>query len=71
MTCLYIFESNPLLVASFENIFFHSVCFLFILFVVSFDVQRASLVAQMIKIHLQCRTPEFDPWVGKTPWKRE
>ena len=20
---------------------------------------------------MQCRTPKFDPWVGKTPWRRE
>ena len=23
------------------------------------------------RIHLQCRTPEFDPWVGKIPWRRK
>ena len=23
------------------------------------------------KICLQCRRPGFDPWVGKTPWRRE
>ena len=22
------------------------------------------------RIHLQCRRPGFDPWVGKTPWRR-
>ena len=27
-------------------------------------------VAQMV-IHLQCRRPGFDPWVGKIPWRRE
>ena len=21
--------------------------------------------------HLQCRRPEFDPWVGKIPWRRK
>ena len=31
----------------------------------------ASLVAQMIKkISLQCGRPEFNPWVGKIPWRR-
>ena len=25
----------------------------------------------MVKICLQCRGPEFDPWVGKIPWRRE
>ena len=23
------------------------------------------------RIHLQCRSPGFDPWVGKIPWRRE
>ena len=23
------------------------------------------------RIHLQCRRPGFDPWVGKVPWGRE
>ena len=31
----------------------------------------ASLVAQMVKICLQCWTPGFDPWVRKIPWRRE
>ena len=31
----------------------------------------ASLVTQMVRIHLQCRRPRFDPWVRKMPWKRE
>ena len=30
----------------------------------------ASLVAQMVKNLLQCGRPEFDPWVGKIPWRR-
>ena len=29
-----------------------------------------SLVAQMVRIQLQCERPEFDPWVGKIPWRR-
>ena len=28
------------------------------------------MVAQTVKI-LQCRRPEFDPWVWKIPWRRE
>ena len=32
---------------------------------------RASLVAQLVKICLQCRRPGFNPWVGKIPWRRE
>ena len=31
----------------------------------------ASLVAQMVKNHLQCRRSMFDPCVGKVPWRRE
>ena len=30
----------------------------------------ASLVAQTVKNRLQCRRPEFNPWVGKIPWRR-
>ena len=40
MSCLYILESMPLLVASFANIFSHSMGCLFILFMVSFAVQK-------------------------------
>ena len=40
MCCLYILEINPLLVTSFANIFSHSVGCLFILFMVSFTVQK-------------------------------
>ena len=32
---------------------------------------RASLVAQMVKILLQCRRPGLNPWVGKIPRRRE
>ena len=28
------------------------------------------LVAQIVKNHLQCGRPGFDPWVGKIPWRR-
>ena len=31
----------------------------------------ASLVAQMVRIHLQCRRPWFDSWVGKFSWRRD
>ena len=24
----------------------------------------------MVKIHLQCGRAEFNPWVGKIPWRR-
>ena len=32
---------------------------------------RASLVAQLVKIHLQCRRPQFDFWVRKISWRRD
>ena len=32
---------------------------------------RASLVAQWLRICLQCRRSRFDPWVGKIPWRRK
>ena len=31
---------------------------------------RASLVAQMVKIGIQCRRSGFNPWVGKIVWRR-
>ena len=40
MNCLYILEINPLSVALFANIFSHSVGCLFVLFLVSFVVQK-------------------------------
>ena len=40
MSCLYILEINPLLVASFANIFSHYEGCLLILFMVSFTVQK-------------------------------
>ena len=36
-----------------------------------FQYSWASLVAQPVKNPLQCRRPEFDPCVGKIPWRRE
>ena len=40
MSCLYILKIKPLSVASFANIFFQSVGCLFVLFMVSFSVQK-------------------------------
>ena len=40
MSCLYILEMNLLSVASFANIFSHSICCLYVLFMVSFAVQN-------------------------------
>ena len=49
MSCLYILEINPLSVVSFANIFSHSECCLFLLFMVSFAVQK---LLSLIKSHL-------------------
>ena len=49
MSCLYVLEINPLLVASFANIYSHSKGCLFILFVVSFAVQK---LLSFIRSHL-------------------
>ena len=38
----------------------------------SLNIKRLLLnVAQLVKICLQCRRPEFDPWIEKIPWRRE
>ena len=31
----------------------------------------ATLWLNWLRIHLQCRRPEFNSWVGKIPWRRE
>ena len=49
LSCLYILEMNPLSVASFANIFSHSEGCLFILFMVSFAVQK---LLNLIRSHL-------------------
>ena len=49
MSCLCILEINPLSVTSFANIFPHSVGCLFILFMVSFAVQK---LLSLIRTHL-------------------
>ena len=49
MSCLYILESKPLSVASFTNIFSHSIDCLFVLFLVSFAVQN---LVSLIRSHL-------------------
>ena len=49
MSCLYILEIKPLLVTSFANIFSHSVDCLFVLFMVSFAVQK---LVSLIRSHL-------------------
>ena len=49
MSCLYILEIKPLLVISFANIFSQSIDCLFILFMVSFSVQK---LVSLIRSHL-------------------
>ena len=49
MSCLYILEINPLSVAFFANIFSHSEGILFVLFLVSFAVQK---LLSFIRSHL-------------------
>ena len=49
MSCLYILDINPLSVASFANTFSHSEGYLFILFMVSFPVQK---LLSFIRSHL-------------------
>ena len=49
MSCLYILGITPLLVMSFTNVFSHSVGCLFILFMVSFAVQK---LVSLIRSHL-------------------
>ena len=49
MSCLYILEINPLSVASFADIFSHSIGCLFALFMVSFAVQK---LLSLIRTHL-------------------
>ena len=36
----------------------------------SIELTGASLVAQTVKNRLQCKRPEFNPWIGKIPWRR-
>ena len=49
MSCLYILEIKPSLVTSFANIFSHSVACLFILFMVSYAVQK---LISLIRSHV-------------------
>ena len=50
MNCLCILEINPLLVASFANIFSHSDGCLFVSFMIFFAMQRKSLVSSHLLI---------------------
>uniref|UniRef100_A0A8D1V895 Uncharacterized protein n=1 Tax=Sus scrofa TaxID=9823 RepID=A0A8D1V895_PIG len=48
VSCLYVLEIKPLSVASFETIFSHSVCCLFVFFLLSFAVQK---LVSLIRSH--------------------
>ena len=51
MSCLYVLEINPLLVAPFANIFSYSLVCLFVLFIASFAVQKLlSLIRSLLFI---------------------
>ena len=49
MRCFYILNINPLSIASFANIFFHSISGLFVLLIVFFAVQK---LLSLIRSHL-------------------
>ena len=36
-----------------------------------YNMNGASLVAQLVKNPPASRRPGFDPWIGKNPWRRE
>ena len=61
MNCLYNLEIKPLSVTSFANIFLHSVRCLFVLFMVSFAVQklvslfRLEYILKPLQSHNQCQ----------------
>ena len=42
----------------------------FLWFTISCTAMGASLVAQWLRIHLQCRRLRFSPWVRKIPYRR-
>ena len=50
------------LISSIENFF---------LFVLAFGVKGFPGGSDGQRFCQQCKRPEFDPWVGKIPWKRE
>ena len=49
LSCLYILEINPLSIALFADIFFHSKSFIFVLLMVSFAIQK---LLHWIRFHL-------------------
>ena len=67
MSCLYILEINPLLVASFANIFSHSVDCLSILFMVSFSVQKP---LSLIRSHFMYPNVNSSTVYNSQAWKQ-
>ena len=62
MSHLYILETNPMPAASFANIFFHSVGCLFVLYMVSFAVQKLlSLIRSLQKLKTEL---PYDPAIS-------
>ena len=59
ISCLYVLDIKPLLIASFANIFSQSVGCLFIMFMVSFAVQK---LVSLIRFHLLIFGLSLWPW---------
>ena len=55
MSCLYILEINPLSVALFATIFFHSEGYLFVLFMVFFAVLK--ILQARLQQYMKCELP--------------
>ena len=70
MSCLYILEIRPLSVASFANIFSHSVGCLFVLFMVSFAVQRLICLIRSKVFFLELKFLSYS-WPGLLFWAPE
>ena len=67
MSHLYIFEINPLSVASFANIFSHSKGWIFVLFMVSFAVQKLlSLISSHLFIFVFIFVSLFFSWFTRS-----
>ena len=62
ISCLHILEINHLSVVSFANIFSHSKCYLFVLFIVSFAVQK---LLSLIRPHLCVFIFIIRQWIEK------
>ena len=39
--------------------------------IISYPTFKASLIAQLLRIPLQCRRPQFDSWIRKIHWRRD